>query len=67
MGVFADRLRKIRKRRRLTQVEAALRTGINNMTLSHYEAGRREPTIGNLRLICDGLEVSADWMIGRKG
>lgn len=37
--------------------------GISPATLTRYEAGDSAPGARELRLLCDSLEVSADWLI----
>ena len=45
MKDFGDNLRKVRKRRKLTQVEAAKLAGIGQSLWSEYETGVRNPTL----------------------
>ena len=39
-------------------------TRIPVTAISHYECGRREPNLRNLRLIAMACRVSADYLIG---
>lgn len=43
---------------RLSRAELSRRTGIPWTTLSHYFAGRREPSLTAFRRVCRGLGVS---------
>lgn len=61
---FASRLRTAREARGLTQVDLAARTGIVQNALSHYECGRREPSLDNLRRLAVALGVSAGYLLG---
>ena len=62
---FNLRLVGLRVSKGLTQSDAgALCEGMSGTQISHYESGRREPTLTNLRQIAIGLEVSADWLLG---
>lgn len=54
-----------RKRRRLSQIQLAERAGITQSTLSNYENGKREPSIGTLIRIAEELDVSLDVLAGR--
>jgi DNA-binding XRE family transcriptional regulator len=63
--VMHRRIRMVRKFRRLSQEHLANRTGINAATISAYERFRFPPA-NHLRLICDALGVSADFLIGRQ-
>lgn len=60
-----DRLRSLRKKRGLSQVEAAKRMGIARTTYSNYEAGNREPDIDTLIEMANFYEVSVDYLVGR--
>jgi transcriptional regulator with XRE-family HTH domain len=66
MADLAARLREVRARNRWTQIQVAEWTGIDAMTISHYESGRREPGPENLKKLADGLRVTADWLLGRE-
>lgn len=60
--MVAKRLQEARKKRGLTQQEAAKRTGINVVTLSGYEIGKNEPNIEALVRFADLYEVSMDYL-----
>ena len=61
---FANRLCDARVRNGWTQVQVAEWSELTAAQLSHYEAGRREPNLKNLKLLCCALRVSADWLLG---
>jgi len=61
---FADRLRKARERNGWTQAQVAEWCDVNTAALSHWESGRREPNLENLVRLCNGLRVSANWLLG---
>ena len=42
---FGDRLRKLRKERKLTQKELATLIGVKNSVISFYEVGDRTPSL----------------------
>lgn len=66
-GRFAKKLILFRKDRGMTQVQLAKATGLRQDWISHFECGRRIPTISNLVKICRALDVSADCLIGTFG
>lgn len=63
---FADRLRKIRRDRHLTQEEFAERLGVKPVTFSAWEAGRSRPH--DITEIAQTIErvfgVPAAWTLG---
>jgi DNA-binding Xre family transcriptional regulator len=50
--------------RDVTQQELSKKTGIDNTQLAHFEKGNRKPSMDNLRKLCEGLNVSADYLLG---
>jgi transcriptional regulator with XRE-family HTH domain len=62
---FGHRLASIRQIRGLSQSDLAKRTGLKPSAVSHFETGRRLPAIHNLKVLCDALDISADYLIGR--
>jgi transcriptional regulator with XRE-family HTH domain len=61
----ADRLRAIRAHKGWSQNQLAQRSGIDPSRIARYEKDGAEPTAHNLRLICDALDVTADFLLGR--
>ncbi len=57
---LGDRLRRLRKARKLTTVEMAERAGISRMTLASVEAGDPGPSIGTYLRVMGVLGVAAD-------
>jgi len=62
---FRERLRKWRRKRRLTQEELAKRADVPKVSASHFETGLRFPNAESLRRLADALGVSADYLLGR--
>ena len=60
------RLSAIRKARGYTQEELARKLNINANTLSHLENGTKKPSRKLLIKLADTLDVSVDWLLGRK-
>lgn len=63
--MLAERLRKLRKEKRLTQEDVANRIGVARTTYAMYEQERREPDSLTLQKIADFFEVSTDYLLGR--
>lgn len=56
-------LREIRKKRHLNQQRVALDLNITREALSHYENGRRDPSLSMLVKLSDYFNVSIDYLI----
>lgn len=62
---FGSKLKEARKIKKLTQVEAAKRIGIDDTTLSKYENDKSEPDNATLQKLADLYEVKIDHLLGR--
>ena len=63
---FKDRLKKARKEKGFTQTKVSEYLGIAQASYIRYEKGTSEPNMENLAKICDLLDLSADYLIGRE-
>lgn len=61
---FADRLKNIRTKSGLTQEGLSAMTGINGVTISHYEKGDYVPGSSNLLKLCSALGCDPNWLMG---
>ena len=61
---FGDRLRAIRKEKRMSQDEFAKLLGTSKQVLSRYEIGQRIPKITQVQEYAKKLNVSADYLMG---
>ncbi len=59
-------LKKVRNMRNLNQQKVALDLNITREALSHYENGRREPSLAMLVKMSDYFNVSIDYLITGK-
>ena len=59
-----QRLRCARESRRFTQVTLAKRAGVHPATMSHFEAGRRAPSLKSLLRLAEALNVTTDYLLG---
>ncbi|HEY8402074.1 MAG TPA: helix-turn-helix transcriptional regulator [Cytophagaceae bacterium] len=62
--MLGDRLVELRKKKKLTQQQAAKHLGIPRSTYSNYELGKREPDFETLKNIANFFEVNIDWLLG---
>lgn len=56
-------LREVRKKRNLNQQKVALDLNITREALSHYENGRRNPSLAMLVRLSEYFNVSIDYLI----
>lgn len=66
MNFFTDRLKTLRKEKKLTQKELAEQIGIKQNSYSDWETGKNEPNLENIVKLADLLDVSLDWLFGRE-
>lgn len=62
---FKARLREAREARELSGQALGSKLAVSKATISHWENGRYEPNLAQLKAVCDELVVSADWLLGR--
>lgn len=60
---MGERIRKIRKGKKLTQKKLADKVGTSSCVISKWETGERFMNTFNLINICEALEVSADYLL----
>lgn len=61
---FAERIRRLRRAKRLTQAELAKEVGLTTRGYQDMELGSL-PRYENLLHIADYYDVSVDWLMGR--
>ena len=59
-------LKQIRKERNLNQLKVALDLNISREAFSHYETGKREPSLDRLNRLSQYFNVSIDFLINGK-
>ena len=59
-------LRIIRKEKNLNQLKVAMDLNISREALSHYENGKREPSLDMLNKMSGYFNVSIDYLINGK-
>ena len=63
--IFRDRLKSLRKNKKLTQAEAAELFDVSRTCYSSWELGQSCPPLDDLFTLCTFFDVSADFLIGR--
>lgn len=61
---LGERVRLLRERAKLTQMELADRSGISQRTISNIESGSQEETCQRLAALALSLHTTADFLLG---
>ena len=61
--LIGERIKKMRKSKKLTQKMIADKVGTSLSVISRWETGERYMNSFNLINICEALEVSADYLL----
>ena len=64
--IFCLRLQEAVKYSSINYAELAKRLGITKATMSMYKSGKAIPSLETFDKICDILDVSADYLLGKK-
>jgi Predicted transcriptional regulators len=66
MGIeyFGDKLKSLRKSKKITQADLAERLGISKSSVTAYEQSKVYPSLEVLAKICESLDTSADYLMG---
>ena len=64
--IFRANLKTVRLERGLSQTALAQRTGLLSSAISHFETGRRSPSLPNILKLAEGLDVSIDRLFGHR-
>lgn len=62
---FGERLKELRKQKKLTQQQLGDIVHVSKVSISGYERGERSPDRETLTSIADYFEVSTDYLLGR--
>ena len=66
LGFFMVGLKEIRKKKKLSQQKVALDLNISRESLSHYENGKRQPSLELLMDMSKYFNVSINYLISGK-
>lgn len=64
MGEFKDRLKQLRKEKKMTQVKLGELLNYGYTAIANYESGRNQPAIADLKKIASIFDVSLDYLLG---
>ena len=62
---IGNQIQETRYRQVMSQAEVAEESGLHVSTISHYETGRRTPSLYNILQIAKALNTSVDFLIWR--
>ena len=62
MEEIKDRIKKIRKEKKMTQEDFSKKLGLARNSIANYEIGRREPTNAIIVSICREFDVNEEWL-----
>lgn len=63
--IFAERVKTLRKNKKIKQSELGDMVGLTYTAISDIERGRRTTTIEKLDALADFFDVSVDYLMGR--
>ena len=63
--MLSERIRELRKEKKISQAELGEALGLTNNTISKYECATNNPDPNTLCNIADFFEVSVDYLLGR--
>ena len=64
INVFGKRLRYLREKKKLSQLELAKKLNIPNQNISNYEREFRHPDFETLKMIAAFFDVTTDYLLG---
>ncbi|MGI5905210.1 MAG: helix-turn-helix domain-containing protein [Candidatus Pararuminococcus gallinarum] len=62
---FSERLKELRKSKKINQTILANAVNLNIKQIQRYEGGSNEPTLSVLIALADFFDVSLDYLVGR--
>lgn len=65
MKIFGDRLKELRKDKKLTQNELAKQLKVSGNTVYSWENDKQEPSMATLLKLSEIFEVSLDFLFGK--
>lgn len=63
-SIFGERLRQIRKEKRMSQADLGKKIGKDTSTINRWENGERIPPRKTVAEVADVLEVDEEWLLG---
>ena len=65
MSTFGERLKMLRKSKKITQQQLADLLFVNKSSISRYESNSQLPESSQLQKLADYFDVSLDYLVGR--
>lgn len=65
MKIFGERLKELRKDKKLTQSELAKQLEVSGNTIYSWENDKQEPSMSTLLKLSEIFEVSLDFLFGK--
>ena len=65
MKALGQRLKDLRKQKKVGQKEVAELLGVSLRSYQFYESGEYDPSLPNLVALADYFQVSTDYLLGR--
>ena len=62
--MFPERLKQLRKEKRMTQIQLAQALGVSSGTVAMWETGKRKPQFETLNKLCDLFDQHLSYLIG---
>lgn len=63
-SAFGTNLKYLRVSQKMTQKELANYMNVNMVTICHWEKGKQEPCIEDIKRLCRFFNVTSDFMLG---
>ena len=63
---LGEKLRFLREEKELNQTELGEKIHMTQRKVSYIECGKYEPSIDDIKNICEFFQVSSDYLIGNK-
>ncbi len=63
--MLGERMKKLRKERKIPEKELSELMGVKIRAYQFYESGKNEPTISGLIALADFYDVTIDYLVGR--
>ena len=61
---IGDKLKEVRTRRLLTQVQLADKSGVNQVTIARIERNKVDPRFSTIRRLAEALDVDPTILVG---
>lgn len=66
MATLGSRIKNLREKHDIKQIDFAKKINVSNVVLSRYESDERKPDYEVLQAIADYFEVTTDYLLGRE-